>query len=320
MSIDIERALFQEKVSRDDTTGYCGNLLIRQRLINQAVVQFGERLLPRGSRVIDACAGPEGSLLASSLKGYKWIGNDICVRFGETLSRTGAEVVLSDFAAAPFRDGVADGVFFIFALHNISNPKSALSEAARVTNNNGVVLVADPGISIWESKIILHWLLSKQLNQADLNAMGLKEIANFFAAKPYTEEDYSDFFTQRCLGKAREELLPIALSVMETKVKRDKVYHFCNKLAQINYVFFEQSVLDAGFKLAKAGILAMVQFAQQTSWEVFGPIEVSENTWLQNLMEIRKWNRATNPFIGRFPETWDHAAKRIVLPIWCFKK
>lgn len=323
MPIPIEIALFREKVVRDDAIKYVGDLLIRQRLVNEAVVGFGEEFLAAGSRVIDACAGPEGSWLASAKRGYRWIGNDVCLKFSETLRRTGATVVLSDFSQSPFRDGIVDGIFFIFALNNICNPIAAFHEASRMTNQNGVILEAEPGLSTWISKILLHSLLSESGScQNYLQGRSFSsEIEGHFATRSYSEHDYANLVMQQTLGKSREEMASLAQDCVETTAKKSRVdYKFHEEVIKQYFTYLEQCSKQVGFNLAKAGILAIAPIPGRDVWEVSKPVKISTNTWLQDFIQARKWDRRENPVVSQLPTSMDKSPKRMVVPILCFKK
>ena len=323
MAQAIERELFREKVERDDSSNYVGNLLIRQRLINEAVLQFAKPFLPSGSQVIDACAGPEGSWLAAASRGYKWIGNDISLKFAEILKKTGASVVLSDFPHAPFKDKVTDGLFFIFALNNICNPRMAFAEAERITKDGGIIVEAEPGLSTWVTKILLHSILSRfpsSLHIDYLNRMKFSVgVKDHFVDKPYSEEEYTDLVLERAVGKTATELLPLAESSIRTGTRKYRVhYEFHQAITRLYFEHLSAESQRSGFKLIKAGIMAMAQIPDR--WEVSSAVEVSTDSWLDQLMKVKNWRRGKHPLIDNFPVSMDTSAKRMVFPVLCMKK
>lgn len=319
----IERALFREKVARDDSASYIGSLLVRQRLVNETVVSFGQEYLQLGGRVIDACAGPEGSWLASAKRGYEWVGNDICLKFSQILEGTGGKVVLADFAHAPFKEGVADGVFFIFALNNIYNPKAAFSEAFRITHERGVVIETEPGLSAWTSRILLHSLLTKDSNHEEyLQKRDFSsQVVSYFEEKPYTEHEYTDFIIRQTLGTTRGDLSDIARRSVASGTKKAKAhFRFHEEVTRLYFRNMEQATQQAGFKVVKAGILAIAQGRETGTWEVSHPVQVGTSGWLEQLSMARMWKRNQNPLLNNFPYSMDKVAKRIVVPILCLQK
>ncbi|MBI4036092.1 class I SAM-dependent methyltransferase [Candidatus Daviesbacteria bacterium] len=311
----VEKYLQDEKIARDDLGTYIGNLLVRQRLVNEAVLEFAQPILPAKSLVIDACAGPEGSWLAAARRGYQWVGNDISVKFAHTLRRTGANVVMSDFPNAPFKDEIADAVFFIFALNNICNPKEAFDEAARITKPGGVIVGAEPGLSTWVTKILFHSVLSPSSKRIPFS----QEIEKQFADKPYSEMDYTDLLAEKTLGLTTADLATIAQTAAssETKIHRAH-YRFHETILKIYFAQVLAKSQNAGFKLEKAGILAIAQ--SLTEWEVSAPIELTRNQWLDQFMQVRVWKRGQNSPVDQLPPSMDRAARRIIVPILCMKK
>lgn len=323
MTQAIEKELFREKVERDDSSVYVGNLLIRQRLINEAVLQFAEPFLPTGSRVVDACAGPEGSWLAAASRGYKWVGNDISFKFAKILKKTGANVVLSDFPHALFQGKIADGLFFVFALNNICNPRMAFVEAERVTKDGGIIVEAEPGLATWVTKILLHSILSRFPNFQHidyLNRMKFSsEVEDHFVDKPYSENEYTDLILERTTGKTATELLSLAESSICIGTRKHRVhYGFHQAITRLYFEHISAESQRAGFKLIKAGIMAMAQIPER--WEVSSAVEVSTDSWLDQLMKVKNWRRGKHPLIDSFPVSMDTSAKRMVFPVLCMKK
>lgn len=315
----IEQKLFKEKVERDDTGNYIGALLVRQRLINHAVVKIAEEFLKPGDIVVDACAGPEGSLLAASLHGYSWIGNDISTKFAANLRKSGASrVVISDFSHAPYQDGFADGVFFIFALNNISQPASAIKESARITDKYGVIMIADCGPSKWVANIVLSSLFSKSSSSLGMNSKVFTYgIPAYFSQKTYSQAEYADFFMENSLGLTRGELYNQALELLHNPTNKVKsfAFRFQELVVQRYFEHIAHSAENAGFSLQKTGILAMTQNGHE--WEVSSPIAVSTTNWIEQLMNTRK---NTGEIVNSLPMLRLRADHKIVFPVLCFQK
>lgn len=323
MVLDIEKYLFHEKVQRDDASSYIGNLLIRQRLINERTFQFAEPFLPAGSLIIDACAGPEGSFLATTRRGHQWVGNDISHKFAGILKNEGASVVLSDFPNAPFCDRSADAVFFIFALNNICNPKMAFKEAARVTKDDGLAIVTEPGLSIWITKILFHSILSRIADPSVFDYLGKRkfstEVAAYFADKPFSEHEYADFMLERTIGITANILLPKVKDTIDLTKKHAKAYFgFHETLTETYFENISEQSKQAGFKMVRTGILAVTQVTN--GWEVSQIAEVPAENWINQFIQIRKWQRDQTPQLNIFPSSMDKAAKRMVIPILCMQK
>ena len=323
MSSQVEQSLLQEKIDRDDTGSYIGNLLIRQRLINEAVVKFADPLIPENARVIDACAGPEGSWLASARRGYSWIGNDVSQKFAQILSRTGANVVLSDFSSAPFKDNTADAIFFIFALNNICNPDQTFAEAARITKTKGIVVDTEPGLSIWVTNILLHAAASRYPEEGFSDYIKERpfseEVLRHFAGKPYTEEEYTDLILRNTVNMGISDLLSIIRENYDSKSGKRRIsFKFHEAFTRLYFDHILTSSQQAGFRLVKSGLLAIAQTSSE--WSVSPVVKVASDNWLNQLMQTRLWKREKDSIIDQFPAEMDHVAKRMVFPILCMEK
>lgn len=323
MPFNVEKHLLEEKLARDDAGTYIGDLLVRQRMINEAVVAFTQPFLPTGSRVIDACAGPEGSWLAAVRRGYHWTGNDISSKFASILNRTGAQVVLSDFSNSPFKSNSVDAVFFIFALNNICNSEMAFAEAARITTSKGIIVETEPGLSTWVTKILLHSALSQFPNVKHPDYLSHRKfsqpIEDYFASKPYSETEYTDLILETTIGKRITDMLPFIYEIMKCEPRGWKIpFKFHEAFTKLYFEYVLNKSQEAGFRLIKAGALAITQSSQ--GWSVSSPVELATNNWLDQLMQIRLWQRGQNSIIDQLPPFMDKSARRIIAPILCMKK
>lgn len=317
----LERYLQQEKIERDDTTAYVDGQLTRQRVINEAVIGFAEEFIPKESVVIDTCAGPEGSYLAATRREYRWFGNDISQRFSETLARTGANVVLSDFSKAPFKSACADATVFVFALNNICSPDTALAEAKRVTKPEGVIVEAEPGLSAWSGKIIFHSLLSENPDLAEADPIRFNKageiIKRQFEGKPYTEHEFVDLLLRNTVHKTREELADKLRSLYATCPRYNVFFRFQQYLIENYFNRLDQTRRRLGLEIEKAGIL--VAGLVDKDWLIPEIIEVSPEQWIQEVLAVRKWVVEDSPTVQKFPRSLDHSSKRVVAPVLCFK-
>jgi ubiquinone/menaquinone biosynthesis C-methylase UbiE len=315
--MSVEAALLKEKYQRSDQSEYIDGLLARQRLVNARVVGFACRHIPKGGTVVDTCAGPEGSLLPWVVLGEgKWIGNDLSVKFAETLKQSLADnVVLSDFSRSPFRKEIADGVFMIFALNNIDRTEAPLSEANRVLKKDGILVVADPGPSNWLIKILLAGAACEDI-QIPLGLKIKEKVHGHFATKAYTLDEYMKFYVVNKLGLSMEEFLK-ALRDIDTE-NPSKFEFEATRLVKTRY--FENLIVTAqnnGLGLINQGIMAMAKTAEGKDWLVSGVIPVEEDEFLPEYYDILKWRSNTAEQIG---DAYKSASVRVVVPVMCFKK
>ena len=315
-------ALQGEKQTRDDTSRYVGELLVRQRLINTQVVSFSQELFARGSTVIDACAGPEGSFLSAALCGYRWTGNEIAYRFARNLKNSGAEqVVISDFADSPFGKEVVDGVFFIFALNNISYPNKALAEAGRVTKQNGGIVIADPGLTFWQTNILLCSVLPEEQTQRMIGHNCCGKIRKYFEEKPYSLEEYCEFVLRHNLGMTQEELSKQVNKIVEENSlsrKREKriVFYFHQEAVRAYYGNLAQLAIEQGFNIEKVGIMATARLPINGTeeWAVASPSVVDHAVWLEELVAAKEGKTVL------IPSDFLTSPCKLIFPVICFKK
>ena len=104
----------------------------------------------RGERGLDVCAGTGDLSLALQRCGGEVVGADFCApmlvraaaKCGE---RTGPRFLAADALALPFGDDVFDFATVAFGIRNVSDPRAALREMARVVRPGGRVVVLDFG-------------------------------------------------------------------------------------------------------------------------------------------------------------------------------
>ena len=319
----IEQDLFREKVARDDISAYIGDLLVRQRLVNEKIFSFSENFLQPGATVIDACAGPEGSLLAGALHAYRWYGNEISERFAQNLKANGGEaasVTLADFLHSPYRAGFADAAYFIFAMNHLVRHQETIREAHRITNQRGLIVIADPGPTVWIANIFLKSLCDAEgLSMPNTLGRGRvfsEEISRFFAQKPYTAEQYVDYLTVHSLGKTREGMTELFYSVLKTSQrKKDISFDFQNALLRVYFEHLVATCQHQSLELQKTGILAIGQ-DDHGEWIVAEPTRVGQARWIDDFMSTRQWK---GPLVEGLPHAIAHSAKRLVVPILCFR-
>ena len=324
MAQSIEQDLLREKVARDDTSSYIGNLLVRQRWVNREVFSFSEDFLQPGATVVDACAGPEGSLLTGALHAYHWYGNEISHRFAQNLKATGGEaacVTLADFIHSPYQAEFADAVYFIFAMNNLVQHQETIREAHRITNQRGLIVIADPGPTVWIANIFLKSFCDTEgLSMPHTLGRGRifsEEISEFFAQKPYTAEQYVDYLMVHSLGKTREDMTELFYSVLNTsRRKKDISFDFQNALLRVYFEHVVATCQHQSLELQKTGILAMGQ-DDHGEWIVAEPVSIGQTPWIDDFINTRQWK---GPLVERLPHAIAHSAKRMVVPILCFRR
>lgn len=324
MTKEIKQALLREKRERNDQSRYVGELLIRQREINSRVVNFAQEFLGEKARIIDACAGPEGSLLPSTLRGYRWFGNDISYKFAAHLKRTGApNIVISDFADCPYQNASFNGALFIFALNNISRTNKALSEASRLVESGGLTVVSDPGPTMWVTNILLHSLLDNDRRCSALirNRVFAVGIPEYFASSEYTESDYADFVVKETLGLTKKDLKKSTRQLIREmtiggKNLKSLPFYFQELIVKTYFDFVHKSAERAGFTLVKAGFMSTAK-DQYNEWPVSEPLQLSTQDWLDKFIWSRRYLRRAKP---NLPEVFYKSSRVITFPILCFRK
>jgi ubiquinone/menaquinone biosynthesis C-methylase UbiE len=316
---DLENLFFREKQKRDDNSSYIGNLLVRQRQINHKVVSFSSEIIPTGSLVIDACAGPEGSVLASKLYGYDWVGNDISNKFADDLHKTGIDkIVVSDFSRSPFKSEIAQGVYFIFALNNINRPANAIAEAARITKNHGVITIADPGPSLWVSDILLYSLLDNSHRNC-FTGNRYNELENYFKNKEYSIESYTDYFLEYVLGAGKGEMNDYVQDFIKKingtkKSRRSLSFYFQQKVTE-KYLEFQQKTADScGFEPVKIGIMSTAFIGDKEGWQVTEIVPLDKENWLEEIISARMSKS------DLIPKSVIKANVRNIFPVVCYQK
>lgn len=276
---NVDMLLGAEKRHRDDASRYIDTNLVRQRQINEAVFAFADPFFgthPDGL-VIDACAGPEGSYLATARRRLRWVGNDISTRFASVLRNTGASVVLSDFANAPYKSESASAVAFIYALENINRPAKAIDEAARILKPGGIAMYCEPGPCWFTASIIA----------GHISGRNPKAVAEFFSGKEYTQKEFVEFYVQNSLG--------VELNVFEADVlvsanpakSREVRKHTYSALMRRYFENIDRSLQRNDLGIMRVGILAAVNVG--SNWQVSGVFEVdTPNRWMAELWQARR--------------------------------
>jgi demethylmenaquinone methyltransferase/2-methoxy-6-polyprenyl-1,4-benzoquinol methylase len=103
----------------------------------------------RGERGLDVCAGTGDLSLALQRSGAEVVGADFCAPMLVRAAAKGAQLaakprfLAADALALPFGDGVFDFATVAFGIRNVSDPRAALGEMARVVRPGGRVVVLE---------------------------------------------------------------------------------------------------------------------------------------------------------------------------------
>ncbi len=315
--MNLEQFFRQKALERNGET-YMG-VLARQNYLNNSVIDFISYLLPAGSILLDLCAGPRGSYEAALQRGYQWIGSDICTNFVRELKTSGADKVLqADCCRLPFPNASLEGVVFIFALNNITNPGHALQEASRVTKKGGIIVAADPGFSIWQTDIVLSCLVDPRTASAIIGQEKLRRIKDYFEKKEFSPQDYCDYLAN-LIGLKRSDLDNFISNLTDfySDNKKRISFDFQQEVAKRYYQFVQETAKKNGLEIVKTGLIVTVGVGNEakTDWVVFPPVEIDPNHWLDELIEAR-----TNKKPNLLSNNLCQSSCRLILPIICFRK
>ncbi len=146
--------------------------------------------------MLDACAGPGGLASAGATEKWRVVSNDLALQFArEVKKELNDSVVVSSATDLPYANGSFDAVFYVYAINNILRVGRVISETGRVLGDEGVMVVSDPGPSVWVSEVLLHWAVN-----------GYENSIKYFQNKDYTYKDYAEFVAQEFLGVPHGEL------------------------------------------------------------------------------------------------------------------
>jgi ubiquinone/menaquinone biosynthesis C-methylase UbiE len=270
--------------ARNDVERYVAEFLMRQRVVNQRVIDWAGCIKPR-DKVFDACAGPEGSLLATKLKLADWIGGEYSINTARHLKQTGGNVFVGDAKAIPLKSASIDCVVYIFALNNVQGSKVALQDASRVLKSGGHVVISDPGVTRWVTDIYLGFLQNQgKLGQELSDLVGKigkrrDEIREFLNKNPnFKNSEYQANAIQGLFGLGVVDIERLANEIYSDMAKKQnsvKFDEFSYKFRQVMNSWYWKNLLnsgmEAGLKVKKVGLLNVDQPVDHSDWKV-GPI------------------------------------------------
>ncbi len=313
--------------SRKDAIDYAGGILVRQRIINNGVVDFSKGLLPSNAQVLDGCAGPEGIALGAALLGYKLFGNNISANFAETLKKTGVNnASISDFSQLAYKNDRFDGVFLVFAINEFYALQEAFGEASRVLKPGGMFVVADSGPTHKDSATVIKSILTTPQGRISpylsrfLRPQDLERINQRFSRSKYSIDDFVDYQLKFTYGITRAQASDYAQELIEEgspNPSREYVDY-------LNYNYWHHVrdlILKSGFTLEKAGLGASYKNGnstnpQITEWRVSDILAASIPQWIDELALARI---GRNEKVSQTPFQ-NHFTSGISYPVLCFKK
>ena len=145
---------------------------MRRSLVTQAGIMSGDR-------VLDLATGT--GYLSEILDGCEIVGADISLHMvNQARKKTDAAFVLSDAHALPFASNSFDAAVCSFALHEISDPKVAISEMFRVVKPGGTVAVMDVVLQSTPIKKVLLFAYHLFVEMLTANYMHPGDLADSF--------------------------------------------------------------------------------------------------------------------------------------------
>ena len=145
---------------------------MRRSLVTQAGIMSGDR-------VLDLATGT--GYLSEILDGCEIVGADISLHMvNQARKKTEAAFVLSDAHALPFASNSFDAAVCSFALHEISDPKVAISEMFRVVKPGGTVAVMDVVLQSTPIKKVLLFAYHLFVEMLTANYMHPGDLADSF--------------------------------------------------------------------------------------------------------------------------------------------
>lgn len=88
------------------------------------------------------------------------IGSDVAENYLAYLRMEGKRnVMMAEADHFPIGDRSTDAVLAVFGIDNLSNTRKFFNETYRVLKPGGVIVVADPGMSWWETDVMLYDIL-----------------------------------------------------------------------------------------------------------------------------------------------------------------
>ena len=145
---------------------------MRRSLVAQAGIMSGDR-------VLDLATGT--GYLSEILDGCEIVGADISLHMvNQARKKTDAAFVLSDAHALPFASNSFDAAVCSFALHEISDPKVAISEMFRVVKPGGTVAVMDVVLQSTPIKKVLLFAYHLFVEMLTANYMHPDDLADSF--------------------------------------------------------------------------------------------------------------------------------------------
>ncbi len=291
----IGDVLDEQKARRGDVDDYAARLLLRQRVLNERAIAWSD-CVHEGTRVLDACAGPEGSLIAVTRRGGLWTGNEISQVTARYLEESGANVIVSSAERFDCEDSQFDFLAFIFALNNVQGTLNAFIEADRVLDDEGKMLICDPGPCLWQADLFLYTLLKmgvlpKELEEKLFNTKRFREdIPDFYGGDRISISHVE--YTERVLGGllgTELDLVRNGVGGIEEFVRKhypsgakkfaERFRRVFSEVLQARYWQYMRGVaVETGFELERMGAVSTYICKDESGWSSTPVIDVDPSS------------------------------------------
>ncbi len=338
MNMRVAALMDARKGDRVDVGEYTAKMLLRQRVVNEKIIDWADIVHP-GTRVLDGCAGPEGSLLAAARRGGDWTGNEIARDTAEHLKSTGAKVLLSSADKFDCDDNSFDALVYIFAINNICATKNTFTEASRVLDSEGgEIVVSDPGLTFWVSDLVLYALCQDPRVPSEvLEVLGSSNrfasgIASYYERFPNVKpREYAEKTLEGLLGTDVEHAIAGLPAIVDFVKKSNNGRLDFRKLRRVfsevlngqYWVYVAECAKEAGFKLDKLGVLSASRLKDSMDWSV---TDVQNLNWidLSNSREIASaiYNVRNNkhPLSKEVVKPGSNVAQNVIAPVMKFSR
>ena len=312
--------LDKHKIARDDVAEYQIQVLQRQQIINQRLVDWWE--IKEGDDVLDACCWPEWSSLAVLRKKANWYGNEISQKTYEHLLNLGLNVTHGKAEQLKYDDELFDFSIYCYSINNIQATPRTFQESSRVLKENWSMLVADPWMTKWLTDIILFSLIDSIID----DPIGMKDmikqsprfnnyIPKYFKSKNFEVDDYAKVLFSWLLGLNKKSLLnefPNIFHALQERYvwRRIRIWSISSYFhLYLNAIYWENLVSSAemtNMKLEKLAFFTCTKSVWSEDWELCDSIDLSlQDVWSLQLrqlftqLQLPNWEHAQHLQVGK---------------------
>lgn len=322
----VPRSL-EAKIQRDDVEKYKAEFLFRQRILNEKIVDWYGEIKP-DANVFDACAGPEGSYLAVSRRGGKWLGNEISLKTAAHLKETGANTVIGTADNLPLKQESIDLVLYVFALNNIENTEGALREAFRVLKSGGSILISDPGQTMWATDLYLYEAMKQDLLPPNVKSLLEKsnrfkvEIPEYFVEHPERGNlDHVVFPLQALYGLNLQQAAEIVSAMDDPTSLKEVRRDFHETLEGQYWAYIFEAADKLGLQFEKLGFVSANRSTTEEGWKVGDVVDVPIPKTSTEFSEVVKAIRANKHEVSeKLVQSGSKISQNIISPVVLLKK